>query len=489
MKKLFYTLLTISAVGAIALSCEKELTETPEDNSKVSVDNGIPMTIEAIINPDDAETRTQYAGNVTFGWTNGDQVCMPVAKWSGANATGSIDECNFYPFSTSAESGSPSATFTFYSDDMETFDPNPSGEAGTWTSMGYLVYPKSLFAHAPHYGTKPGFTLPSTITYNASAPLDGGVVPLIGRKDGATYKFSTAVGILKLTISNAPSAAKKIRLTSSANHLAGDFTPTDIDATVSQLQLPSAGYGEKTLTLTGLSLSAGETYDFYFPVPVGTYAASDLSISVLDSNDLPLLEKTITKEVTIARNEVLSIPTLLYHRVYVDGTLSAPTLHTEKPSTASMIRVHIATEKLTASYYSAHYSEWRDGNRFSYANSSYNCADLWNKAGSEKLLTVPGKFYLQYVVLKSGYDGIPSTLSDENVLIYGSVPFYFAPAANKLPIASSWLDVPYFSTSEGAVANLVDGATNNYWHSPYGSEDPARNATYGQIISIDLNAC
>jgi hypothetical protein len=80
----------------------------------------------------------------------------------------------------------------------------------------------------------------------------------------------------------------------------------------------------------------------------------------------------------------------------------------------------------------------------------------------------------------------PNSLSDNNVAIYGSVPFYFAPAADKIPVASSWLDVPYVSTKEGSVANLVDGTTN-YWHSPYSGEDPSRNATYGQIISIDLN--
>ena len=72
-------------------------------------------------------------------------------------------------------------------------------------------------------------------------------------------------------------------------------------------------------------------------------------------------------------------------------------------------------------------------------------------------------------------------------MAYGSVPFMYVPSGNKIPVASSWLNVPYVSTAEGAVANLVDGNSGTYWHSPYGSEDPARNATYGQIISIDLN--
>ena len=488
MKKVFYALCTVSAIASLTLSCVKESSPIEEKaDNKTIVADGIPTEIICVINPDDAQTKTQYDGNVTFGWTYNDQVRMPVVKWSGANGTGSITACDYYTFTTVTASGSASATFTINNGeaDMEGYNPNPSGAAATWTSMGYLVYPHGII-NKEYSGSKPVVTLPASIAYNASTPLNSGVVPLIGRKDGETYKFSTAVGIIKLTVSNAPSAGKKIKLVSTDKPIAGKFAISDVDATVSQIANTSATAGTNELSLTGLSLTAGETYEFYLPVPVGTYSASSLSISVLDSNDLPLLEKTIAKEVTIARNEVLSIPTLLYHRVYVDGNLSAPTLHTVKPSSASMVRVHIATEKLTSTYYASHYSEWKDGNRFSDATASYNCASLTNKAGNA-FLTSPGKYYLQYVVLKSGYNEIPSTLANENVLIYGSVPFYFAPSGNKISVASSWLNVPYVSTAEGAVAYLVDGVADTYWHSPWGSEDPARNATYGQIISIDLN--
>ena len=481
MKKTFYFLLSICAVGAIAISCEKELTETPEDNSKVTLDSGIPMTIEAVINPDDAQTRTQYAGNTTFGWTNGDQVRMPVVKWSGANATGSITACDYYTFTTSSDSGSAAATFIQNggSADLEDYNPNPSGTASTWTSMGYLVYPTDTF-NKEYSGTKPVVTLPASITFNSSAPLDGGVIPLIGRKDGETYKFSTAVGIIKLTVSNAPAEGKKIKLVSTDKPLAGKFAISDVDATVSQIANTSATAGTNELTLTGLSLTAGETYEFYLPVPVGTYSANSLSISVLDSNELPLLEKTIAKDLTIARNEVLSIPTLLYHRVYVKGSLSNPLLYTENPyASTGTIRVIISRNKLTKANYTK--AEWPSGNRFAANQSGWAMnghADfLKNETGS-------GLFYLQYIVCTDGTQ--PETLADSNVAIYGSVPFYFAPAANKIPVESTWLDVPYVSTAEGSVANLVDG-TSGYWHSPYGSEDPARNSTYGQIISIDLN--
>ena len=481
MKKSFNTILIIGTAALLTVSCAKEIKPIEEVRNTV-LPAGIPTEIIAEINPDDTDTKTQYAGNTTFGWTYNDQVRMPVAKWSGANGTGSITACDFYTFTTTDASGSASATFIQNggSASVEGYDPNPSGAAGNWTNMGYLVYPYSLF-NKTYFGTKPILTLPASIAYNASTPLDGGVVPLIGRQDGGKYKFSTAVGIIKLTVSNAPADAKKIRLVSAANSIAGGFVPEDVDATVSQLSLASVVSGTNTLTLTGLSLTAGETYEFYFPVPVGTYAANDLSISILDSHDVTLLEKTIAKSVTIARNEVLSIPTLLYHRVYLKGSLSNPLLYTENPySSTGTIRMIVSKNKLTKDNYSK--SEWPTGNKFS---ANQNGWALNGHADFLKNETGSGLFYLQYIVCTNGTQ--PNNLSDDNVAIYGSVPFYFAPAANKIPVASSWLDVPYVSTQEGAVANLVDGSTGNYWHSPYGSEDPARNATYGQIISVDLN--
>lgn len=487
MKKVLYTLIALSATCALTISCEKELESSNEEKSTDKVVNSnIPTEIIAVINPDDVATRTQYESNTTFGWTNGDQIRMPVAKWSGENASGNITACDYYTFTTSSASGSASASFTINggSADLEGYDPNPSGAAASWTSMGYLVYPASLVDYKEYYDAKPKLTLPSSIAYNASNPLDDGVIPLIGRKDGETYKFSTAVGIIKLTVSNAPSAAKKIRLTSAANYLAGDFVPTDVSATVSQIQQPAVSYGERVLNLTGLSLTAGESYDFYFPVPVGTYAANDLSISVLDSNNVPLLEKTIAKELTIARNEVLSIPTLLYHRVYINGSPSNPGLYTVKPSSANTIRVHISNEKLTSANYNS--SDWVDGNKFGSSQSGWSLTGLKNKSGNA-FLSSEGQYYLQYIVSSDGSK--PGALNDATVMIYGSVPFYYIPYSSpkRIPVASSWLDVPYVSTVEGAVANLVDGNTSTYWHSPYSGENPARNATYGQIISIDLN--
>ncbi len=477
MKKTGYTFFVVGAVIALA-SCVKETIQNESPNNFV-LPSDIPTEIVCEI--DQETTKTQYAENKTFGWTKNDQVRMPVVKWSGS----SITACDFYTFTTLDASGSASATFILNGTSgtvLDNYNPNPNGVDGNWTSLGYLVYPSGLF-NKEYDGNKPVVNLPASIVYNNNTPLDGEVVPMIGRKDGDKYKFHTAVGIIKLTISNAPSAGKKIKLVSTDKPIAGKFTISDVDDKISQVANTSAksGEGVNELLLTGLSLTAGEQYDFYLPVPVGSYSAKSLTISILDDKDLPLLEQTIARELNIARNEVLSIPTLLYHRVYIKGSLSDPRLYTENPySKNGTIRTIISRDKLTKDNYNI--QNWPSGNKFQ-ANQ-----DAWQMNGHKDFLmneTESGLFYLQYIVCTNGNQ--PTALSDDNVAIYGSVPFYFAPASKKIPVTESWLNVPYVSTAEGSVANLVDGNTGTYWHSPYGSENPARNATYGQIISVDLN--
>ena len=479
MKKIFYSIFALCAITVISVSCEKESGSVNKEAPKTIINPNIPTEIYAVINPDDAQTKAQYESNVTFGWTYGDQVRMPVVK----RTAGTITACDYYTFTTTADSGSSSAAFTINggSADMETYDPNPGLADGTWTSLGYLVYPNALVASKEHSGDYPVVNLPASIAYNSSAPLDGGVVPLIGRKDGETYKFSTAVGIIKLTVTNAPAEGMKIKLVSTDSPIAGKFAISDVDSKVSQIENTSATAGTYELSLTGLSLTAGETYSFYFPVPVGTYSANSLTFSVLDNNDIPLLRQTVAKSLTITRNAVLSIPAMLYHRVYVKGSLSNPKLYTVNPySSTGTIRMIVSRNKLTKANYTQ--GEWPSGNKFS---ANQNGWAMNSHADFLKNETGTGLFYLQYIVCTDGTQ--PSSLSDGNVAAYGSAPFYFAPAGNKIPVESTWLDVPCVSTAEGAVEYLVDGNTGTYWHSPYGSESPARNATYGQIISVDLN--
>lgn len=300
------------------------------------------------------------------------------------------------------------------------------------------------------------------------------------------FNFKTAMGILKLNIANIPAEATAIRLTTN-----NDAYPVDGDfvleknagiVTIGIDKYQGGGNGYQSVDISGEGAIASR--DFFFNIPVGTYPAHTLSFEVR-KDDQVLLKKTISKEITFVRNECLTIPSLRYNRLlWVNGSISAPGLYTEKPDGASTIRVHISNVELTAAGYLSDKSNWVNGNKFSASQNNWNLTQLKNTSNSP-FLSAAGTYYLQYIVSSDG--STPASLSDATVMAYGSVPFMYVPAANKIPVASSWLNVPYVSDAEGSVASLVDGNASTFWHSPYGSEDPARNATYGQIISVDLN--
>ena len=414
MEKLTVHSLYAAAIVFLAASCAPEqiAPEAPESPAGDS----IPVEIKAEINQEEI-TKTQYTSDYKFGWTSGDQIRMPVVKKSG----GTITACDFYTFTTSSESGSASATFirNNNSDDLETFDPNPSQTEGNWTNMGYLVYPYGIF-NKYYSGDYPAVDLPSTINYSTTNPLDGGVVPMIGRKNGETYLFSSAVGFIKLTLANTPSTTTSVNLVSSGLPVSGRFAVSDESETVARILNTSAVSGSNQISLSVSGLTGGETYDFYFPLPVGTYDAGTLSVQVVGSNAEVLLEKTIGKSLEIERNIVLSIPQLLYHRVYVLGSISNPLLYTVKPSTANTIRTHISTTRLTSSSYNS--SEWVNGNRFGGDQNGWALVALKN-AGGTAYLSSTNNYYLQYIISSDG--SIPASLSSESVMAYGSVPFKY----------------------------------------------------------------
>ena len=250
-----------------------------------------------------------------------------------------------------------------------------------------------------------------------------------------------------------------------------------MSSTVSQIANTSATAGSQTLSLSVTGLTGGEDYDFYFPLPVGTYDARTLKLQIIQkdgwSQDQVMLEQTIGKELKIKRNQLMELPALLYHRVYVKhNNPSAPYIYTEKPSSANTIRVNIANERLTAASYNS--SEWKDGNRFGGATATYNLYNLNDKSGNYYLQNT-GTYYLQYIVSADG--SIPSELSDASVLAFGTVPFYYRAADDKVSVTSDMLNVPYVSTAEGAVANLVPILDNNFHNSCM------------QLVFISLRGC
>lgn len=419
MRKAF----TILAIASFALlACQKESALVENQNKQDAVQSNIPT--EIVCEVSEAPTKTQYAGNTTFGWTNGDQVRMPLVK----RTSGIITDCNFFTF-TSTSGGSASASFTRNGtgagEDMEGYDPNPGGADATWTNMGYLVYPHTIF-NSEHSGDYPVVTLPVSYTYNSTNPLDGGFVPMIGRKVGDTYKFSTALGFLKSQITDLNSATTKISLSSVANSVSGKFAVSDESSTVAKIAAESATTGNNAVSLTMTSPTADET--FYFPVPVGVFAANDLSLKISEESGEKIVVRTkrIQKALTIARNEVLSIPALAMtypNSVAIQYSATDAPLIKRTLSSGYYLRFCVRSS-------STHdLSEYVEGMKFTDtgADKTWQLTGATNKTDGTAL-SASGKYYLHYMILNTSAElstlGLAS-LDDSRIVEYGTIPFYF----------------------------------------------------------------
>lgn len=471
MKK---TIFAISVFSLLFASCNVEIDTVPvEDQNDDLVEFSINATLDREL------TKTAYDSEGKMTWVDGDTCALIV--YQGTDYT----QQNRYQFMLEAkygditEEGRHATFYGLIGKHQATTD---------WLSTSFAVYPASVSQiNSGNYYKLPFIKMPYNVSGEASSIILVGTPDNDSPAETTDFLFKTAMAVLKVNISKIPAAATAIRLTTSNSDsypVDGDFTLVNTDGVVTVGFDNYQGWGEGYQNVNISDEGDIESRDFYFNVPAGTYPANTLSIEIRDANQV-LMKKTIAKEITLSRNDCLNIPSLLYHRVYVNGSLSAPGLYTVKPNGANTIRAHISTEKLTSASYLADKANWVNGNRFGNATTAgFNLANLKNSS-SVPFLSAKGTYYLQYIVSSDG--SIPASLSDATVMAYGSVPFTYIPAANKIPVAASWLNVPCVSTAEGSVANLVDGNDGTYWHSPYGSENPARNATYGQIISVDLN--
>lgn len=472
MKKL-YTFALVFAVALFTLSCEKEVEQAtvPEEENEEMVRISIRGTLDKEI------SKTAYDADGKMTWVDGDAIRLVVNQ--GAN----FETQNYNTISLEAAYGDiteEGRNAEFYG--LVGKHQNP----GEWISSGIAVYPYNLVPSndGGNYYNAPYIKLPSAVSGLASSIALVGLPDNETPADVTTFKFKTAMAVLKVNITDIPADATSIRLTTNNDSypVDGDFTLIKSAGlvTVGIDKYQGWGNGYQSVDISGEDAIASR--DFYFNVPVGTYPANTLAIEVRNGTQV-LMKKGISKELTLSRNECLTIPTLAYLRtpVYINGSLSDPYLYTVNPAGSNTVRVCVSTEKLTRANYVK--SNWKEGNRFSYS-STFRLLNLGGPGGADVIIS-SGDYYLQYIVCSTSTQ--PNSLSDDNVMLFGSVPFHYCDSADKMPVAESWLSVPYVSNAEGAVANLVDGNDGTFWHSPYGSEDPARNATYGQIISVDLD--
>lgn len=418
MKKSFALL---ALVPFVLFSCQKEVAQN-DINTVPEISDGIPTVITCDINQE--ATRTQYADNQTFGWTYGDQVRMPLVK---RNDGGSITACDFFTFKTVCDNGSVSADFARNGDnageDLEEYDPNPSGSANTWTNMGYLIYPYDIFKKEQS-GDYPVVDLPSSYPYSATAPLNsasGVKVPLIGRKVGATYRFATAVGLIKVTISNVPSSLKTVKLISSNKCIAGKFAISDSDVAYDGSDVIIAhidndsdynSAGTKEITLNVSSIEQGGTYSFYFPVPVGTYPENTLRVEFAGTDGEASFTnvRRIQKPLDITRNVILEIP-----------EITCPSFRLTNSATDPRVEFNCLVKKLYYGFTTN--GNFNNASYSSFTNTKYSQWETGaNLVGKMSTLS-SGKCYFHYILTND--ELALGSLESDHVIGYGKIPFYY----------------------------------------------------------------
>lgn len=408
MKKIYISALAV-ALAVFASSCNKEveMIDTPENGTEELVKISINGKLDKEI------AKTAYTEDGKMTWVEGDRVALIVSK--GDNYSNQNRNQYLLEAGGLTEEGR-NATFTGLV---------PYHQDGTkeWLSSGIAVYPVAFSQiNSGNYYNAPFIKIPSSVDGLASSIALIGLADNDVRTDVTTFKFNTAMSVLKVNITNIPAEATSIRLTTSDSNnypVDGDFTLVKSGDIVTVGIANYKGWANGYQAVDISSEGAISSRDFFFNVPVNTYPANTLSIEVRNGNDV-LMKRTIAKELVLSRNDCLAIPTLCYHSVNVKGTVDHPKLYTVKPSSANTIRVNISSEKLTSGNYNS--NNWVNGNRFGADQSGWDLTNLKN-ASSVAYLSTSGTYYLQYIVSSDG--SIPSSLSHSSVMAYGSVPFRF----------------------------------------------------------------
>ena len=309
MKK-YFLLSGIIFATTLLFSCskEQEIVNDGENQEGTALN-----TIEAYI-VEGTDSKTAYDSEGKFTWSNPDKITMVVYN-SGSptpSKKGTIDK---YTYDTSNVDGRY-ATFSGSAFDDE------------WKEAGIALYP-NYKASSYNCLTQGGtydvdnkiehFTvsLNQEIRPNLATPLD--LVPLIGRKDGSGYyQFSTATGILKVTIKNIPSAARYVVLRSNNDYvMCGTFSLDSGSSEIKESNYLSGGYYQKSIKFT--PDADGEDRDFYFPLPTGTIPAGMTLLMDTGSSER-ILTKTTTSAITITANHITPLKAVTAEHFKTIGT-------------------------------------------------------------------------------------------------------------------------------------------------------------------------
>ena len=317
MKKCILALMGI-LILVFAASCAKEIApienEVPETpGTPAVVDNSeIPTYLVGQITDTPTVTKTSYTSAGVFSWSNTDKVDLLLYK---AGASYKYLKAQKYDAVT-IENDGKTATFKISNEDPSTLESGDDSPLDTWTSSHVAVYPQGMMndhiVSECEYNT-PFIKLPQQVSGASS-----GII-LLGNPDGGTFKFKTAMAVLKVTVTSIPAEATALRLITNdkaSYPIDGDFAIADNASEVKRSDyLPLFGSAHDYVYVDLSGEGAIASRDFYFNIPASNtaedaYPAGTLSIALIGANDAPILEKTINKAIVFQRNDLLDTPSL-----------------------------------------------------------------------------------------------------------------------------------------------------------------------------------
>lgn len=304
MKKLLYSVLALAGILAVSCNKEAEAPVAPEHNGKTHT-----VTLKAAF-AQEGETRTEYANNKTFSWVKGDIVyvrCVNEAdeKWywapfaaqtAGAvtDLTGEVDD-GYEPY------------------DVAVYVPGENYVSSAYYNESTVRVVLPISYHEDGYGLKEGEDGNSpywnSVAISSESPLS--LLPLVSVVEDETFYFQTAMGALKINLTDVPAAADHVRITSGDEGALGNYLMVqDGEIRMSEPWCDDEGqrYATSFAEYYFQPVSDGKV-SFLMPFPVGTLAKGSV-IEVRDANNTVLFSKSFKKDVVIARNKIVELAEL-----------------------------------------------------------------------------------------------------------------------------------------------------------------------------------
>lgn len=187
MKK--YVLFIAAFTACTIISCNKEVKETPIDNTSEEITTTPSRRTVTISAECEQETKTTYAGGTTFSWTTGDKISVLTYN----SSTGDYKYEDFVANSTAA-----SSKFT------------GSLDSG-YELAGYALFPASDdHDYDPSDELFIKFDMPK---YKDNTSNNSADFPMVAEKSGDVYAFKHCSGVTKLTVDNIPAKYTAVTIT------------------------------------------------------------------------------------------------------------------------------------------------------------------------------------------------------------------------------------------------------------------------------------